>query len=137
MFKSFRLSSLTAALGTALAASTAARSLFASPEDWRTVVTFSGPVDIGGTALSAGTYIFRTLDDNRNVVEIMNSDETHLVALVQAVSAQAAEPSGSTRIELQEGPSGSPEIVHKWFYPGDTIGLEFPTSANRVIRPSD
>lgn len=135
MLKSFRLSSLTITLGAALVALTAVPSLRA--ENWRTTVTFSVPVDIGGTALPAGTYVFRTLDDNRNLVEIMNSDETHLVALVQTFSAQAAEPADHTRIEMKEGFPGSPETVHEWFYPGETIGWEFPAPADKVVSPSD
>jgi hypothetical protein len=138
MLKCFRVSSLTIALGAALLALTAVPSLRADGfNNWRTIVTFSGPVDIGGTALSAGTYVFRTLGDYRNLVEIMNNDETHLIALVPAVSAQAAEPSGHTRIELKESPSGSPERVHEWFYPGETIGWEFLAPAHNTVRPSD
>jgi len=143
MLTTFRLSSLSLVVGAALLIVAAAPSLKAQGElmDWNTKVTFSGPVDIGGTALTPGTYVFRTLGDDRNLVEIMNADETHLVALVQAVSAQAAEPSGHTRIELKEGAAGSPETVHEWFYPGESIGWEFPTPAQHASpaspRPSD
>lgn len=130
MLKSFRLSSLTLTLGAALLAMAAVPALKAQGGEltnWQTTVTFSGPVDIGGTSLSAGTYIFRTLSDNdRNVVEIMNSDQSHLVALVPAILAQAAVAPEHTRIDLQEGPAGTPERVHEWFYPGETIGWEFP-----------
>jgi len=129
MLKSFRLQSLTIALGAALFATAAVPTLKAQGGEltnWQTKVTFSGPVNIGNTALAAGTYVFRTLDSDRNVVEIMNGDETHLVAVVQAVSAQAAEASDHTRIELKESSAGAPERVHEWFYPGDSVGWEFP-----------
>jgi len=36
------------------------------------VVTFSGPVEIPGKALPAGTYVFKLLDSqgNRNIVQV-------------------------------------------------------------------
>jgi hypothetical protein len=84
MLKSFRSQFLTIAAGAALFAMAAVPALKAQGglNDWRTKVTFSAPVDIGGTTLAAGTYVFRTLGDDsgRNLVEVMNSDETHQVA---------------------------------------------------------
>jgi len=149
MLKSISLSSLSLGFGAALLAMAAIPSLKAQGgglSDWQTKVTFSGPVDIGETSLAAGTYVFRTLGDEseRKLVEIMNSDATHLVALVPAVLAQAAEPPDNTLIELQEGPAGSPERVHEWFYPGERTGWEFPIPTpapapvhNTSPRPSD
>ena len=81
-----RLWSRSAVWGTALLLGAAATQLSAAGfNDDRTVVTFSNPVEIGNQALGAGTYVFKTLGDDRNIVEVMNGDGTHLVALVNTI----------------------------------------------------
>jgi hypothetical protein len=54
----------------------------ASADEWnqKTVFTFSGPVEIPGQVLPAGTYIFKLLDSqaDRDVVQVFNKDEDHL-----------------------------------------------------------
>jgi len=50
-----------------------------------TTITFSQPIQIPGQILPAGTYSFKLLDSNSdpNVVQIFNSDQTHLYATLQ------------------------------------------------------
>jgi hypothetical protein len=129
MLKQTRFWSIPAVLGAALLAASAVPQLGAAGfNDDMTKVTFSGPVEIGNIALGAGTYVFKTMSGNadRNIVEVMDQDNMHLLALVNAIPISAPEIPDQTRIELKEGPANTPESVHAWFYPGETTGWEFP-----------
>jgi hypothetical protein len=127
MLNHTRLWTLPVLLGAALFAATAVPQLRASGyNDDMTKVTFSGPVEIGNHALDAGTYVFKTLSDDRNVVEVMDQDNSHLITMLNTIPITASAIPDQTRIELSEGPANTPERVHAWFYPGDSTGWEFP-----------
>jgi len=101
----------------------------AKADEWdkKTVLTFNEPVEVPGKVLPAGTYVFKLLDSesDRNVVQIFTEDERHLVTTIMAISDYREEPADKTVVTFSERPSGSPEALHSWFYPGETIGLEF------------
>jgi hypothetical protein len=71
----------------------------AKADEWnqKTVFTFSGPVEIPGQILPAGTYV----------------PDHHL------------RPSDKTIIKFEERAAGSPDALKAWFYPGRTYGHEF------------
>jgi len=93
----------------------------------KTVVTFSEPVAIPGQVLSAGTYVFKLADDDsdRTIVQVFTQDQKHLLATILAVPAYREEPADKTIVTFDERPSGSPEALHNWFYPGENYGVEF------------
>lgn len=92
----------------------------------QTKLTFNSPVQIPGHLLSAGTYIFRRADsDDLNLIQIFNADHSALVATVQTISAERLDPAPDTVITLAEPEAGQPDLLVKWFYPGNTIGHEF------------
>ena len=95
--------------------------------DQKTVFTFSGPVEIPGQVLSAGTYVFRLADSSsdRNIVQVFNKDETHLYGTFLAIPDYRIKPAGKTIITFEERPAGSPEAVKAWFYPGENYGRDF------------
>lgn len=98
-------------------------------DEWNkaTKLTFSEPVEVPGMVLVAGTYWF-TLADNdtdRNVVQIWNSDRTHLITTILAIPDYRLRPTGKTVVHFEERPSDAPEAIHSWFYPGDNYGEEF------------
>lgn len=101
----------------------------ARADDWDklTVMTFNEPVEIPGKVLQAGTYVFKLLDSpsDRNVVQIFTEDQKQLVATIMAIPDYRDEPAGKTIMTFDERPSGSPEALHSWFYPGDNYGFEF------------
>jgi len=99
----------------------------AGEPDQRTVITFSGPVEIPGAVLPPGTYVFRLLDStaNRHIVQIVDPDEKHVYATAFAVPDYRLAPSDHTVIQFKEGPSGAPAAIKAWFYPGDLCGQEF------------
>ena len=92
-----------------------------------TRITFSAPVQIPGQILPAGTYIFEKADPSgdQNLVRIFNADRSVLYATLQTVSAERREPTGDPSITMATPESGGPEILVKWFYPGELIGHEF------------
>ena len=93
-----------------------------------TTVTFSAPVEIpGDKVLPAGTYQFRLLNSqsSRNIVQIFNADGTELIATLLTIPDFRRNPTGETVIRFAERPSGSPEALKAWFYPGDTYGNQF------------
>ena len=92
----------------------------------RTIMTFSAPVDISGHVLPAGSYVFKTLPDDRDVVVVMNREESHLAGIFNTIGITNPAVSDKTQVEMSEGAANSPEVVHAWFYPGDSLGWDFP-----------
>jgi hypothetical protein len=127
MFDKIRVSSLAVTLGVALLAAAAVPQLRASEFDKKTIMTFSAPVEISGHALPAGTYVFKTLENNRNVVMVMNSEENRVYALLQTIPIETSAVPDKVRVEFSERPSNAPAAIHAWFYPGDNYGWEFPS----------
>jgi hypothetical protein len=98
-------------------------------DDWdqRTIFTFSGPVEIPGQVLDAGTYVFKVVDSasDRNVVQVFSEDDNHLYGTFLTVPDYHQRPSGKTIINFEERAAGDPEAVKAWFYPGDNYGHDF------------
>lgn len=119
-----------------LCALAAPSTMIADEEDKATKLTFSEPVEVPGQVLSAGTYWFTLADSesDRNLVQIWNADRTRLVATVLAIPDYRMQPAGRTIIHFEERPSGSPEAIHSWFYPGDNFGLEFVYPKTRATQ---
>jgi len=107
----------------------------AHADDWnrKTVVTFSGPVEIPGVhlqgwgVLPAGTYVFKILDSksDRHIVQIFNQDETAIYATILAIPNYRLKATDKTVITFRERPAGEPEALRAWFYPGRNWGEEF------------
>ena len=95
--------------------------------DQKTVFTFSGPVEIPGQVLDAGTYVFKVVDSasDRNVVQVFSEDDNHLYGTFLTVPDYHQRPSGKTIINFEERAAGDPEAVKAWFYPGDNYGHDF------------
>lgn len=99
----------------------------------KTVVTFSGPVEIPGVhlqgwgVLPAGTYVFKILDSqsDRHIVQIFNKDETIVYATILAIPNYRLRATDKTVITFRERPAGQPEALRAWFYPGRNWGEEF------------
>jgi hypothetical protein len=99
----------------------------ADDRDKATKLTFSGPVEVPGMALGAGTYWFQLADTraNRNIVQIWNEDHTQLIATILAIPDYKLHPAGNDFVKFDERPTGTPEAIQAWFYPGDNFGQEF------------
>jgi len=89
-------------------------------------VTVNQPIQVPGKVLPAGTYVFKLLDSNDlTLVAIFNDDESHLITTVQGISDFRTETPEKTILQLEERPSGQPQALKAWFYPGANDGVEF------------
>jgi hypothetical protein len=98
----------------------------ADARDKKTIVTFNAPVEVPGKVLQPGTYVFKVLDSasNRTILQIWDKDEKHLQATVLGVPDYRLMPAEKPVVNFEERPSGSPEALKAWFYPGENYGLE-------------
>jgi len=126
-----------------LALTGAAFSPAAKADEWnrKTVMTFSGPVEIPGVHLKgwgllpAGTYVFKILDSqsDRHIVQIFNGDETQVLATILAIPNYRLKATDKTVVTFRERPAGEPEALRAWFYPGRNWGDEFVYPKARAI----
>jgi len=105
----------------------------------KTVITFSGPVEVPGVGaqiLPAGTYVFKIFDSNsnRHIVQIFNQDETHVFTTILAIPNYRLKATDKTVITFRERPAGEPEALRAWFYPGREWGEEFVYERSRAIQ---
>jgi len=99
----------------------------------KTVITFSGPVEIPGVhlkgwgVLPAGTYVFKIADSqsDRHIVQIFNESETRIYATILAIPNYRLQATDKTVVTFRERPAGQPEALRAWFYPGRNWGEEF------------
>ena len=112
----------------------------ASADDWnrKTVITFSGPVEVpgvGAQTLPAGTYVFKIFDSqsDRHIVQIFNQDETHVFTTILAIPNYRLKTTDKTVISFRERPAGQPEALKAWFYPGRQWGEEFVYAKSRAV----
>jgi hypothetical protein len=70
----------------------------AKADDWdqKTTFTFSGPVEIPGQVLSAGTYVFKLADSasDRNIVQVFNKDQNHYCGTFLTIPDYRLKPAG-------------------------------------------
>jgi hypothetical protein len=107
----------------------------AKADDWnrKTVMTFSGPVEIPGVhlkgwaVLPAGTYVFKVLDSqsDRHIIQIFSKDEKTVYATILAIPNYRLKATDKTVVTFRERPAGEPEALRAWFYPGRNWGEEF------------
>src|SRR3954466_9474876 len=115
----------------------------AQADDWnrKTVITFSGPVEIPGVhmvgfgVLPAGTYVFKILDSqsDRHIVQIFSKDELTVYATILAIPNYRLKATDKTVMTFRERPAGQPEALRAWFYPGKEWGEEFVYPKARAL----
>ncbi|HEY1755431.1 MAG TPA: hypothetical protein VGG72_08545 [Bryobacteraceae bacterium] len=110
----------------------------ATADEWdkKTTVTFNAPVEVPGTVLPAGTYVFKLLNSpsDRHIVQIYDADEKKLYATILAVPDYRLKPTDKPVLRFEERPSGQPEALEAFFYPGDNFGQQFVYPHKRARR---
>jgi hypothetical protein len=110
----------------------------ARADEWnkKTILTFSGPVQIPGATLAAGTYVFKLADlnGNRHVVQVFDKDEKHVYGTILAIPDKRLEPTDDPVVLFAERPAGTPQAIRAWFYPGDMFGDEFVYPKSQAVR---
>jgi hypothetical protein len=99
-------------------------------DEWNlaTRFTVSHQFEVPGMVLQADTpYVIRLLDSpsTRNVVQIYDEDQKHMLTMFMAIADQRAEPEDRTVFSFIETEPGFPLPIKEWFYPGRLNGLEF------------
>jgi hypothetical protein len=122
MFRYLQFALLGASLAGALVPS-----LKANDRDKTTIITVNEPVAVEDIVLPPGEYVLKLLDSqsSRQIVEIFNRDETHLIGTELAMSAYRLDPSDKARVTFYEAPAGQLPALRTWFYSGDRNGIEF------------
>lgn len=108
-----------------------------SAGEWnkKTLITFSGRVQVANTPLPGGICVFKMADTtDRHPLQIFNRDEAHVIATIMAIPDYRVEPADNTVIKFAETSEGSevsgtlPESgipIEEWFYSGNNSGQEF------------
>ena len=100
----------------------------ADENDRLTYLTFSGPVQLPGVTLAAGTYTFKLADlsGSKHVVHVFTKEDSpKLITTLMTIPNERLDPVKDTYIMFQERPAGMPQAMKAWFYPGRSIGEEF------------
>ena len=98
----------------------------ADESDRKTIVTVNESIQVPGKVLPAGTYVFKLLDSNDlTLVGIFSGDESHLITTIRGISDFRTETPDKAILQLEERPSGQPQALKAWFYPGDNFGVQF------------
>ena len=112
----------------------------AKADEWnrKTVVTFSGPVEVpgvGAQTLPAGTYVFKIFDSasDRHIVQIFNEAEDHVFTTILAIPNFRLKATDKTVMTFGERAAGQPEAIRAWFYPGHQWGEEFVCPKLRAV----
>ena len=112
----------------------------ASAQTWNvnkvTYLTFSGPVQVPGASLPAGTYMFRLADpiSHRQVIQIRDKDGGQIFTTLMSIPNQTAEPKDDPFVMFLEAPAGQPAAIKAWFYPGEKTGYEFVYPKDQAMR---
>src|SRR6266851_6822666 len=79
----------------------------ADESDQKTIFTFSGPVEIPGQVLPAGTYVFKLADSqsDRDIVQVFSKDEEHLYGTFLAIPDRRLRSAGKAIITFEETPA--------------------------------
>ncbi len=125
---------LPSVLSAAMVGLVALPALQADPVKKATEVTFSGPTEIPGMVLPAGTYMIKVPDPytHSDMVGFYDPSESHLYKLVRTVPAYRTVLNDKTVITFQERAAGAPPAVDRWFYPDDYYGRQFVYPAVEV-----
>ena len=95
--------------------------------DQKVIATFDAPVQIPGQVLPMGTYVFKLFSSQstRDIVQVSNADDTHLIAYVFSIPLYRPTPTDQTVFMFEERGSDSPQAIQGWFYPGRLQGHQF------------
>jgi hypothetical protein len=122
-----QLKMMTATLG--MLSAVLAPSPRADESDKSTYITTNQPLQIQGTLLAPGRYLFKLAspDYDHRTVQIFNADGTRLETTILANPAYRLEPTVDTQLTVSDPQAGEPATLQFWFYPGDNTGVEFVT----------
>ena len=105
-------------------------------------LTFTGPVQIPGVTLDAGTYRFRLTnpETSRNVIQVLSHDGGTVFAMFHTSPDSRTSLTANPTVSFRETPEGVPPAVKSLFYGHEYRGYEFiygPGEPNMIaeVRP--
>src|SRR4051812_37037048 len=124
------------ALGAAVLAAGLAPSAHADEVTKLTPLTFSGPVDVPGITLPAGTYRFELADPttSRRVIRVSDKDGSKSYGMFISLPNQRMTPTDKPVVMFKESAAGAPPAVQVWFYPGESYGYEFAYPHDQALK---
>ncbi len=136
-----RFTSIAAAVFTA-AFLTAASSASAQDSNinQRTILTFSGPVQMPGVTLPGGKYVFRLADTAlHNVMQVFDGDEKRIIGQwffipKNRTTEELSAANGKPVVMFKEMPEGFTPAIQYYFYPTETIGKEFIYPKDQALK---
>src|SRR5258708_23642629 len=122
-----RLKMMSATLG--ILSAILAPSLRADERDKMTYITSDQPLQIQGTLLAPGRYMFKLVspDFDHRTVQIFNADGTRLEATILGNPAYRLSPPGDTQLTGSDPQPGQPAMLQFWVYTGGNNGPGFCT----------
>jgi LPXTG-motif cell wall-anchored protein len=122
-----RLSLFGVVVAAVLAVATPAPVSGAETYDKLAHLTFSGPVQIPGVTLSAGTYRFRLTnpDTSRNVLQVLSNDGAIVYAMFHTIPDVRSSVTVDPVATFRETPAGVAPAMKSLFYGGEYSGYEF------------
>lgn len=118
---------LTVLCGLGLVASLATSPARADEWNKKTILTVNDTIQVTDTVLQPGQYVLKLLDSpsERHVVQIFNSDQTHIINTVIAINTERLQPTSHSAFTFWETPPGNVRALRTWYYPGDNYGQMF------------
>jgi hypothetical protein len=101
-----------------------------------TYLTFSGPVQVPGVTLPAGTYMFKLADPSggRRAIQIWDEKGTKMYTMLLTIPDEQLEAKDDPVVLFSERPSGSAHAVKSWFYPAERVGYEFIYPKSQAVK---
>ncbi len=90
----------------------------------RLQVTFSVPVQVPGSVLPAGSYLFESLKTG-HMTRILSSDGGRVYGTFLTVPETRGQAPEKASVQLADRASSAPQKVQSWFVAGKNVGNEF------------
>ena len=106
------------------------------PLDKRTIMTFSGPVELPGVALQAGQYVFHLADatSGRKLIQVTSMDGKKVYGTFFSSSIELPQAPGKPEVRFMEPLPGSPAAVRAFWWANERIGSEFIYPRQQAMR---
>lgn len=101
-----------------------------------TFLTFSGPVQLPGASLPAGTYQIRLADPSgdRRLIQVWDKEHTKLYTTVMTIPNLRGDTPNDPVVMFTETPAGEPQAIKAWWYPGERYGMEFIYPKDQALK---
>lgn len=135
-FTSIAAAAFTAAFLTAASSASAQD----SNVNQRTILTFSGPVQMPGVTLPGGKYVFRLANTAlHNVMQVFDGDEKRIIGQwffipKNRTTQEASAANGKPVVMFKEMPEGMTPAIQYYFYPTDLTGKEFIYPKDQALK---